>query len=201
MRRVTASHDPRPPLRERLLDAALRLIETRGWGQMRVAHIAAEAGVSRQSAYNEFGSKAALGEALVMREFERHLIGLGECLLDRQDDIEAAVAEAVLYTFRQASRDTVLRSILTSARVGWSAEGLVEVLRRRKIPPLVLALRTVTDLALQYRPDLDPEALQLTVDMVCRVTVSYIVTPQGPPEESARRIAAMATRVLGTPVR
>ncbi|WP_198653327.1 TetR/AcrR family transcriptional regulator [Actinocorallia populi] len=198
---MTASRDVRPPVRDRLLDAARRLIETRGWAQMRVAHIASEAGVSRQSAYNEFGSKAALGEALVMREFERHLAGLGECLLDQRDDIEAAVAEAVLYTFRRASRDTVLHSILTSARVGWSAEGLVAVLRRRKVPPLTLALRTVTDLALHQRPDLDPEALQLTVDMVCRVTVSYLVTPEGPPEDSARRIAAMAVRVLGVPVR
>ncbi|MEO3785104.1 TetR family transcriptional regulator [Actinocorallia sp. B10E7] len=198
---MTVTHDTRPPVRERLLDAARRLIEIRGWPRLRVSHVAAEAGVSRQSAYNEFGSKASLGEALVMREFERHLVGLSECLLDQQDDVEAAVAEAVLYTFRQAESDSVLYSILTSARVGWSAEELIEVLRRREDPPLVLAVRTVTDLAARHRPDLDPESVHLAVDMVCRVTISYLVTPQGAPEEAARRIAVMATRVLGAPVR
>lgn len=201
MRRVTVGHDALPPVRERLLDATRRLIETRGWRRLRVAHVAAEAGVSRQSAYNEFGSKAALGEALVMREFERHLAELGERLLDRRDDVETAVFEAVLHTIHKAQGDPVLHSILTSARVGWSAEELVEVLRRRKTPPLPLALRTVTELALANRPDLDPESLDLTVDMVCRVTVSYLVTPHGTPEEAARRIAVMATRVLGAGVR
>ena len=188
-------------MRERLLDAARLLIETRGWPRLRVAHVATEAGVSRQSAYNEFGSKAALGEALVIREFERHLTGLSECLLDQRDDVEAAVVEGVLYTFRQAAPDPVLRSILTSARVGWSAEELVDVLRRRPDPPLVMAVRTFTDLVARHRPDLDSESVHLAVDMVCRVTISYLVTPQGTAEESARRIASMATRVLGVPVR
>ncbi len=198
---VTVIQEARPPVRERLLDAARRLIVSRGWARLRVSHVAAEAGVSRQSAYNEFGSKAALGEALVMREFERHLAGLSECLLDQRDDVEAAVAEAVLYTFRQTSSDPMLHGILTSARVGWSAEELVDVLRRRKTPPLALAVRTVSELVARHRPDLDQAAVRLTVDMVCRVTISYLVTPDGPPEESARRIAVMATRVLGAPVR
>ncbi|WP_344455673.1 TetR/AcrR family transcriptional regulator [Actinocorallia aurantiaca] len=198
---MTVTHDARPPVRERLLDAARLLIETRGWPRLRVAHVATEAGVSRQSAYNEFGSKAALGEALVIREFERHLTGLSECLLDQRDDVEAAVVEGVLYTFRQAAPDPVLRSILTSARLGWSAEELVDVLRRRKDPPLVMAVQTFTDLVARHRPDLDPESVHLAVDMVCRVTISYLVTPQGTAEESARRIALMATRVLGVPVR
>lgn len=201
MRRVTVINDARPPLRDRLLDAARQLIVTRGWHRLRVAHVASGAGVSRQSAYNEFGSKAALGEALVMREFERHLAGLSECLLDQRDDVEAAVAEATLYTFRQTEADPVLYSILTSARVGWSAEELVHVLRRRETPPLALAVQTVADLVARHRPDLDPEAVELTIDMVCRVTISYLVTPEGTPEEAARRIATMAIRVLGPQVR
>ncbi|GAB3662032.1 TetR family transcriptional regulator [Actinocorallia lasiicapitis] len=189
----------RSPLRDRLLDAACRLVEDNGWQRLRVAHVAAAAGVSRQSAYNEFGSKDALGEALVVREFERHLDGLKDCLLDHRDDARAAVADAVLYTFKSAEASPLLASILTSARVGWRGEELVEMFRARAEPLLPYTVRAVADLVARHRPDLVPEDVELSVDMVTRVTIGYLITPDGPHEEAAERIARMAVRVLGTP--
>lgn len=194
---MTGFQTDRAPLRDRLLDAAFRLVEANGWERLRVAHVSSAAGVSRQSAYNEFGSKDALGEALVLREFERHLDGLKECLVDRRNDVGAAVAEAVMFTFKSAEESPLLTSILTSARVGWGAEDLVELLRKRDVPLLPFAIKAVAELVYRNRPDLDLELVELSIDMVCRVTMSYIVTPDGPPEESARRIALMATRILG----
>ncbi|ROO84356.1 TetR family transcriptional regulator [Actinocorallia herbida] len=192
---------PRTPAREKLLDAAGRLILGSGWQRLRVSHVAVEAGVSRQSAYNEFGSKEALGEALVMREFERHLDGLTEQLLDRREDVGLAVEEAVLYTFRSASANPVLKAVLTSARTGLVMGELAEVVRNREVPPLPQAITAVTALVARHRPDLDPFSVRLAIDMVLRVTVSYLVTPEGSHEDAAARIALMATRVLGLPVR
>ncbi|GAA3210515.1 TetR family transcriptional regulator [Actinocorallia longicatena] len=193
---MTGIHGERAPLRDRLLDAAFQLVETKGWQRLRVAHVAAAAGVSRQSAYNEFGSKDALGEALVVREFQRHLDGLKECLMDHRDDATAAVEDAVLYTFRSAEASPLLASILTSARVGWGAEELVEMFRTRSEPLLPYAVRVVADLVGRYRPDLDRPSVELCVDMVIRVTIGYLVTPDGSHEDSAHRIALMADRVL-----
>ncbi|MEO5876864.1 MAG: TetR family transcriptional regulator [Streptosporangiaceae bacterium] len=186
-------------VRERLLDAAFELVEKNGWNRLRVAHVAAAAGVSRQSAYNEFGSKDSLGEALVFREFERHLLGLQECLLDQQDDVESAVGAAVLYTFRQAAASALLTGILTSARNGWGgSEDLVELVRRRSEPLLPYAVQAVADLVARNRPDLEQRYVALAIDTVVRVTIGYIVTPDGPLEDAARRIALVAVRILGT---
>ncbi|GAB2853825.1 TetR/AcrR family transcriptional regulator [Actinocorallia aurea] len=198
---MTGTTTPRTPAREKLLDAAGRLILKSGWQRLRVSHVAVEAGVSRQSAYNEFGSKEALGEALVMREFERHLDGLTEQLLDRRDDVGLAVEEAVLYTFRSASANPVLKAVLTSARTGLVMGELAEVVRNREVPPLPQAIVAVGTLVARHRPDLDPLSVRLAIDMVFRVTVSYLVTPEGTHEDAASRIALMATRVLGVPVR
>jgi AcrR family transcriptional regulator len=184
-------------VRERLLDAAFTLVESNGWERLRVAHVAATAGVSRQSAYNEFGSKDALGEALVVREFDRHLLGLQECLLDQRDDVEAAVAEAVLYTFRQAEASPLLAGILTSARSGWGSEDLVEMVRKRNEPLLPYAVKSVAELVALNRPDLEQRYVALAIDTVVRVTIGYIVTPDGPVEDAARRIAEVAARILG----
>ena len=185
-------------VRERLLDAAYTLVESNGWERLRVSHVAAAAGVSRQSAYNEFGSKDALGEALVVREFNRHLLGLQECLLDQRDDVEAAVAEAVLYTFRQAEASPLLAGILTSARSGWGSEDLVEMVRKRNEPLLPYAVKSVAELVALNRPDLEQRYVALAIDTVVRVTISYIVTPDGPTEDTAGRIAEVAARILGT---
>ena len=63
---------------------------------MRLADIADEVGVSRQTIYNMFGSKDKLGEALFMREGLRYLDGALE--MARRGE-----ADAVLPTSRSTS--------------------------------------------------------------------------------------------------
>ncbi|MFJ2060489.1 hypothetical protein ACIOMM_31770 [Streptomyces sp. NPDC087908] len=44
-------------------------------------------------------------------------------------------------------------------------------------------------------PEVDEESRGLAVEVVVRLTVSHIVQPVAPPEESARRIAAITERI------
>ena len=44
-----------------------------GWAAVTMAKVAGIAGVSRQTVYNEYGAKAALGQAMVLRELDRFL--------------------------------------------------------------------------------------------------------------------------------
>ncbi len=59
-----------PTTRETLLDAALRLIEERGPGALRVRDLAAAADQSTMGVYTHFGSKQGLLEHLYLRGFE-----------------------------------------------------------------------------------------------------------------------------------
>ena len=61
--------------REALLDAAYDVVVAGNWETARMLDVAATAGVSRQTLYNEFGSKDALAEALAMREAQRFIEG------------------------------------------------------------------------------------------------------------------------------
>jgi AcrR family transcriptional regulator len=71
---------PSPPTtRETLLDAALRLLEERGPGALRVRDVAAAADQSTMGVYTHFGSKLGLLEQLYLHGFER--------LEDRLDDV------------------------------------------------------------------------------------------------------------------
>lgn len=88
-------------LREQLLDAAARLLPQRGFGKLRMADVAAESGVSRQTVYNEFGGKEALVSAVALRVEARFLeeaerrVRLGEHLLDGvRDGVEWVIGYA-----------------------------------------------------------------------------------------------------------
>jgi AcrR family transcriptional regulator len=59
------------PTRETLLDAALRLLEERGPGALRVRDVATAADQSTMGVYTHFGSKQGLLEELYLYGFER----------------------------------------------------------------------------------------------------------------------------------
>jgi AcrR family transcriptional regulator len=66
----------RQQLRDALLDAVHSLVVTVGWRRVRMGAVAAAVGVSRQTLHTEFGTKEALGQALVARETDRFLLGV-----------------------------------------------------------------------------------------------------------------------------
>lgn len=79
-------------LRQQVLDAAYGLVAADGWGVLRMTAIARAAGISRQTLYNEFGSKEAIGNALVQRELEGFLLGIQRELDAHRGELEKAAA-------------------------------------------------------------------------------------------------------------
>jgi AcrR family transcriptional regulator len=53
------------PLRARIVAAAAVLTTETGWSEVTMARLAERVGVSRQTVYNEIGSKPALAEAMI----------------------------------------------------------------------------------------------------------------------------------------
>ena len=101
-----------PGAREALLDAASAALAHRPWAGVRMVDIALAAGVSRQTLYNEFGSKGGLAEALLRRETDRYLHGV-EQLLAAEPDAVAGLASVAEWTVSQARARPLLRALLT----------------------------------------------------------------------------------------
>ncbi|MFB8773349.1 TetR/AcrR family transcriptional regulator [Streptomyces broussonetiae] len=101
-----------PAARESLLDAAYTALTRRPWSAVRMVDVAAAAGVSRQTLYNEFGSKEGLARALVRREADGYLAGVERALGTHRDARERLTATAEWTT--AAARDNALvRAMLT----------------------------------------------------------------------------------------
>lgn len=180
-------------LREQVLDAAYRLVAAEGWGSLRMAGIARAAEVSRQTLYNEFGTKEAIGKALVQRELEGFLIGIQGQLDAHRHDLKAAVTAGVGYTLQQAVDNPLIKAILLSARGG--EDDLLAYLTTRAEPVFVTATAMLDAYATEAWPEIDAESRDLAIETIVRLTVSHIVQPVAPPEESARRIALITTRI------
>ncbi|MEV7322932.1 TetR/AcrR family transcriptional regulator [Streptomyces sp. NPDC093970] len=105
-----------PAARDSLLDAAYAALARRPWAAVRMVDVAVAAGVSRQTLYNEFGSKEGLARALVRREADGYLAGVERALGSHTEVRERLTATAEWMAL--AARDNALvRAMLTGC---WS---------------------------------------------------------------------------------
>ncbi|RSS36497.1 TetR family transcriptional regulator [Streptomyces sp. WAC08241] len=180
-------------LREQVLDAAYRLVAAEGWNGLRMTSIARAAGISRQTLYNEFGSKEAIGNALVQRELESFLIGIERELDAHRGALEEAATAGVGYTLQQTVDNPLIKSVLVAARGG--EDDLLAYLTTRTEPVFGTAMAMLHAYAVEAWPDVDEESRGLAVETVVRLTVSHIVQPVASPAETAARIARITARI------
>src|SRR5438309_8991502 len=108
-----AASTPSSRVRSALLDAAYDAAVSGDWARTRMADVARSAGVSRQTLYNEFGSKDALAQAMAMREVEQFIAGTEAALEESSpDDPIQAVRASALYTLKQAADNPLLKAAL-----------------------------------------------------------------------------------------
>ncbi|MER7896054.1 TetR/AcrR family transcriptional regulator [Streptomyces sp. NPDC096046] len=183
-----------PAARESLLDAAYTALARRPWSAVRMVDVAAAAGVSRQTLYNEFGSKDGLARALVRREADGYLAGVDRALAGYGDPRDRLAATAEWTT--SAARDSLLvRAMLTGC---WSerlpAPAPLSVpptsavpAQRRADGPLpspgdFVALvrdRAVTVLAGPGALTSDTAELARTCELAVRLALSCVAAPPG----------------------
>ncbi|MER5441042.1 helix-turn-helix domain-containing protein [Streptomyces sp. NPDC002790] len=178
-----------PAARESLLEAAYTALARRPWDAVRMVDVAAVAGVSRQTLYNEFGSKEGLARALVRREADAYLAGVDRALKEGGLD---AVAE---WTVAGARRNPLVRAALTGC---WSerlpsptlsavpSSSSVPAQRRADGPlpapgDFVVAVRdrSVAALGVPGAAKGEAEALARDCEVAVRLALSCVLAPPG----------------------
>ncbi|TIC89150.1 TetR/AcrR family transcriptional regulator [Nocardioides sp. GY 10113] len=194
---VTAGHSPfggAPTLRDRLCDAATELLTTQGWGRVTMARLADRVGVSRQTVYNEIGTKNDLAEVVVLRELERFMGQVTLSFDEHPDDLVAAV-RASAHRVLVYARDNALLHAVVSATHGADTE-LLPLLTTHSEYLLDGAKQVVGRRVAAYPVALEPEQLDACIDMLVRVVLSHVMQPSGDPERTAEDVAFVAARVL-----
>ena len=176
-------------LRQVMLDAAFELLVESGWSRLRMAHVAAHAGVSRQTLYNEFPDKQALGEALAGREAERFVTGLVHRLESPAPHAGEALARVVLYGLREVHDNVLVKAIVTS-----SSTDLQSLANTEEV--LVKARSAIAKTLQRAWPDAEPADVRRAAEWIARLTISYVVLPLQPAETTAHELANMVARYL-----
>lgn len=190
---MTATTAP-AAIRDRVLDAAEVVLTTEGWGAVTMGRMASAAGVSRQTVYNEVGSKNGLAEAMILRELDRFLAGVIRSFDENPEDLIAAIRDSARRVLKYARNNALLHAVV-SATHGADTE-LVPLLTTHSGSLLAGAKLVVTERVTVYEPAVPAERLDAVIDMVVRLVLSHVMQPSGTPAETADDIAWVAERVL-----
>jgi AcrR family transcriptional regulator len=180
--------------RERLINEAAELTRAGGWQSITMAKLADRVGVSRQTVYNEIGSKQQLAEAMVMHELEVFLRGVDSAFAAHPDDLVAAIREAALEVLNTARTNPLLHAVLSASH---GAESSLLPLLTTQAEPIIDAAGVLIRGHLEaYDVPLTEDRVSALVDMVIRVLLSHVTAPGGSPEKTADELAFIAQKVL-----
>jgi AcrR family transcriptional regulator len=160
-----------------------------------MAKLADEVGVSRQTVYNELGSKPRIAEALVMRELDRFL-DIVRTRMSQETELVEALRSGCEGALEAAAANPLLKAILESAHTGGSdllpllttqSQGLIE-------GATVVVIDSLGEQG--FETGLDEAGLRTAVDAIIRLVLSHVMQPAKTPAEAAADIAWVAGHVI-----
>ncbi len=182
-------------LRTSILDAAWQAASSTEWGSVRMVDIAEAVGVSRQTIYNEFGTKEDLGQALFTREVEVFKSGLA-AQIEGADDLSGAARNALTWLLAESRKHAMVQSMLRDARE--HSDGSLLPLFTVHADKFALPIRRMLLETFSSRwPGTDQHRAELAIDLIIRWVITQIVLPSDFDEaEVIERIVEMTEYAL-----
>ncbi len=174
-------------LRRTLLDAGRDLLGLRGWSEITMADVAAGGGVSRQTLYNEFGSREDFAQSLVLREVDELLTAVERALRAHADNPALALAAAFDAFLSAAAEDPLVRAIVS----GDSADELLPLVTTHGAPVLELATDRLITLLAEVWPMVGPADAALLAECVVRLAITAVALPSGRVTMTGAQIATL----------
>jgi AcrR family transcriptional regulator len=184
------------PVRDRLLDAAQEAIERSGWSSITMARLADAAGVSRQTVYNEFGTKHGLAQQLVLRELDRFLTVVRDRMA-AESEIVAGIRSACEGVLLMGEQNLIVRTVIGSLP-GEHDTDLLQLLTTDSGEIIEAAVLVVMQSIEEFYPPQPFTAaeLEVAVEVVVRLVLSAITRPSKPAREAAADIAWIVSLAL-----
>ncbi len=183
-----------PTMHDRVVAAASELTLEGGWSSVTMGRLAQRVGVSRQTVYNEVGSKPQLAEEMVLAELAKFLTVVDAAFDDHPTDLVEGIRAAAFGVLELAVGNAFLQAVV-SASYGAATE-LLPLLTSRNDA----LVQTATDLlrrrVLTYDLQVTERQLEAAIDMVVRLVLSHVVHPTAAPADTADDIAWISGRTL-----
>ncbi|MGH2907455.1 MAG: TetR family transcriptional regulator [Solirubrobacterales bacterium] len=175
-------------LRDSLLDAAGELLREYTWSDINMAAIATQAGVSRQTLYNEFGTRDEFAQAYALREAARFLETVQAAIAAHPDDHRKALYNGFTVFMREAAGNPMVRQIVVRDP---GADDLLALFTTRGGPVVEFAKYNLSEQMIELWPQADPESARLVAESLVRLAISHVGLPTGSIEDAARGVGEL----------
>ncbi|MBI3224616.1 MAG: TetR/AcrR family transcriptional regulator [Mycolicibacterium cosmeticum] len=113
--RVPYAEASRVLLRDSILDGMREQLLVRDWSSITLTDVARAAGISRQTIYNEFGSRQGLAEGYALRLADRLVDAVAHAINHNVGHVCEAFLEGFRAFFAESASDPLVISLLTGA--------------------------------------------------------------------------------------
>ncbi|MBO9531356.1 MAG: TetR family transcriptional regulator [Solirubrobacteraceae bacterium] len=187
--RSTYQAAARQMLRTTLLGSARQLLRERAWPDITMSDIATSAGVSRQTLYNEFGSRSGFVQAYLLYDADRILAVVEEAIEASGGDPATTLEVAFGAFLETISEDPLAASVLA----GTDSDGLLTLVTTRGEPVLMIAGSRLGAAIQAMWPAAAADDVSMLSTELVRLALSHAMLPQGDPAVAAKRVAALLT--------
>ena len=187
--RVPYAEASRVLLRDSILDGMRDLLLTRDWSAITLADVARAAGISRQTIYNEFGSRQGLAQGYAMRLADRLVDEVDHAIRQNEGDMYSAFLQGFRAFFAESASDPLVISLLT----GEAKPDLLQLITVDSAPIIThCSQRLTTSFAESWVKHSDEDAGVLARAIV-RLCMSYVSMPPEADHDVADDLARLMT--------
>jgi len=198
---VTSPRDPRTAqripyaeasrvlLRDSILDGMRELLVTRDWSSITLSDVAKAAGISRQTIYNEFGSRQGLAQGYALRLADRLVDQIEDAIGGNVGDIYAAFLQGFRDFFAESAADPLVISLLT----GTTKPDLLQLITTDSAPIITRCSARLTETFMNSWVRTSEEDAGVLARAIVRLAMSYVSMPPEADHDVARDLARLMT--------
>ncbi|MDT5116670.1 MAG: hypothetical protein QOE30_2409 [Mycobacterium sp.] len=187
--RIPYAEASRALLRDSVLDAMRDLLLTRDWSAITLSDVARVAGISRQTIYNEFGSRQGLAQGYALRLADRLVDAIHAAL----DANVGNIYEAFLAGFRSFFAESASDPLVISLLSGVAKPDLLQLITTDSAPIITRASARLSLALTQTWVATSDQDAGVLARAIVRLALSYVSMPPEADHDVARDLARLMT--------
>lgn len=191
-KRVSYAEASRVLLRDAILDGMRDLLLSRDWSAITLSDVAKAAGISRQTIYNEFGSRQGLAQGYALRLADRLVDAVDLAIGNNVGNIHAAFLEGFRSFFLESAMDPLVISLLT----GVAKPDLLQIITTDSAPIISRCSERLTATFTTSWVRCSEEDAGVLARAIVRLAMSYVSMPPDTDPGTGRDVASDLARLM-----
>ncbi len=176
-------------LRDSILDGMRDLLLSRDWSAITLTDVARTAGISRQTIYNEFGSRQGLARGYAMRLADRLVDVIDDEIARNEGDIYSAFVQGFRAFFAESASDPLVISLHT----GEAKPDLLQLITVDSAPIINYCSQRLTASFANSWMNASDEHAGVLARAIVRLAMSYVAMPPEADHPVADDLAELMT--------